>query len=54
MVLNRGPIFEQTLFDYSGCFYPQGIDSENLSFNQENINKVVFWGQILTQEWVTS
>ena len=49
MILNRGPIIEQngeqTLFDYSGCFYPQGIDPENVFyFNEENIDEVVFEG----------
>lgn len=68
MKLNRGPIIEQNgeqrLFDYSGCFYPQGIDPENVFyFNQENIDKVVFEGfsdgdeerfQELFQEWISS
>ena len=49
MVLNRGAIIEQngeqTLFDYSGCFYWQGIDPENVFyFNEENIDEVVFEG----------
>lgn len=68
MILNRGPIIEQsgeqTLFDYSGCFYPQGIDPDNVFyFNQENIDKVIFKGfsdgdeerfQELFQEWMDS
>lgn len=68
MILNRGPIIEQngeqTLFDYSGCFYPQGIDPDHVFyFNQENIDKVVFEGfsdgdeerfQELFQEWMDS
>lgn len=66
MILNRGPIIEQngeqTLFDYSACFYPQGIDPENVFyFNEENIDEVVFEGfkdneedrfQKLYKEWL--
>jgi len=49
MILNRGPIIEQegehTMFDYSGCFYPQGLVPENVFyFNHENIDDVVFEG----------
>src|SRR5690625_6042123 len=49
MILNRGPIIEmdgeQTMFDYSGCFYPQGLVPENVFyFNHENIDEVVFEG----------
>ena len=49
MILNRGPIIEtngeQKMFDYSGCFYPQGLDPENVFyFNHENIDEVVFEG----------
>ena len=49
MILNRGPVIEDekepTLFDYSGCFYPQGLNPENVFyFNHENINEVVFEG----------
>lgn len=49
MILNRGPIIEldgtKTLFDYSGCFYPQGLVPENVFyFNHENIDEVVFEG----------
>lgn len=49
IILNRGPIIEkngkQTLFDYSGCFYPQGVDPENtFYFNEENIDEVVYEG----------
>lgn len=49
MILNRGPIIEindeKTMFDYSGCFYPQGLVPENVFyFNHENIDEVVFEG----------
>lgn len=49
MILNRGPIIErdgkQTMFDYSGCFYPVGLVPDNVFyFNQENIDEVVFEG----------
>ena len=49
MIVSRGPILEEEetpiLFDYAGCFYPQGLDIENLFyFNQENIDEVVFEG----------
>lgn len=26
---------EQLLFDYSGCFYPQGIDPQNVFYFNE-------------------
>lgn len=33
------------MFGYSGCFYPQGLDPENVFyFNDENIDEVVFEG----------
>ncbi len=52
MILNRGPILppeepegKGTTYDYSGCFYPQGLDPTNVFyFNEENIDKVVFDG----------
>ena len=49
MILNRGPIIEmdgkQTMFDYSGCFYPQGLVPERVFyFNHENIDEIVFEG----------
>ncbi|WP_026909131.1 DUF4176 domain-containing protein [Paucisalibacillus globulus] len=49
MILNRGPIIErngkQTVFDYSGCFYPLGLVPDNIFyFNHENIDEVVFEG----------
>lgn len=49
MILNRGPIIkmndEELLFDYSGCFYPQGLLSDNVFyFNHENIDEVIFEG----------
>ncbi len=52
MILNRGPVFQaegpenkRTMYDYSGCLYPQGLDPTNVFyFNQENIDKVVFEG----------
>lgn len=52
MILNRGPIIppegngeKGTMFDYSGCLYPQGLDPNNVFyFNEENIDKVVFEG----------
>ena len=52
MILNRGPILpseegEETgvLYDYSGCFYPQGLDPNNVFyFNEKNIDKVLFQG----------
>ena len=52
MILNRGPILpaeepegKGTMYDYAGCFYPQGLDPTNVFyFNEENIDKVVFDG----------
>lgn len=50
MILSRGSLIEETegvpvLYDYTGCFYPQGVDPENVFyFNQENIDEVVFEG----------
>lgn len=49
MILNRGPIIEidgvQSMFDYSGCFYPQGLVPDNVFyFNEENIDQIVFQG----------
>jgi len=52
MILNRGPILpsedtdgEGVMYDYSGCFYPQGLDPNNVFyFNEENIDKVLFEG----------
>src|SRR5690625_3202469 len=52
MILNRGPILpseetegEGLWYDYSGCFYPQGLNPTNvLYFNEENIDEVVFEG----------
>ncbi len=49
MILNRGPIIkmndEELLFDYSGCFYPQGLLPDNVFyFNHENIDEVIFEG----------
>ncbi|MCR6105705.1 DUF4176 domain-containing protein [Salipaludibacillus agaradhaerens] len=65
MILNRGPIIEvegeQTWFDYSACFYPQGlVPDQVLYFNHENVDEVVFEGfkdteedrfQTLYQKW---
>lgn len=55
MILNRGPVIEEegepTLFDYSGCFYPQGLNPENVYyFNHENIDEVVFEGYTDNEE----
>lgn len=42
MILNRGPLMYtehdgRKMFDYSGCLYPRGMDSENVFyFNTEN------------------
>jgi hypothetical protein len=52
MILNRGPILppegtegKGVMYDYSGCFYPQGLDPNNVFyFNEENIDKVLFEG----------
>lgn len=52
MILNRGPILPSeetngkgTMYDYTGCIYPQGLDPNNVFyFNEENIDKVVFEG----------
>lgn len=52
MILNRAPILpseengeEGIWYDYSGCFYPQGLDPNNVFyFNEENIDEVVFEG----------
>lgn len=68
MILSRGPLIEDEedgtpiLFDYSGCFYPEGLDAENVFyFNQENISEIVFEGysdeeeerfQKLMEEWI--
>jgi|SRR5690625_785883 len=68
MILNRGPILpseeseeEGIWYDYSGCFYPQGLKPTNVFyFNEENIDEVVFEGfkdeeerfQKLFQDWL--
>ncbi len=52
MILNRAPILpskenkeEGLWYDYSGCFYPQGLNPNNVFyFNEENIDEVVFEG----------
>jgi len=52
MILNRGPILPSgesevkgIWYDYSGCFYPQGLDPNNVFyFNEENIDEIVFEG----------
>lgn len=52
MILNRIPIvsaeeeeFEGIWYDYSGCFYPQGLNpNEIFYFNQENIDEIVHEG----------
>jgi|SRR5690625_1131748 len=69
MVLNRASILpseeneeEGIWYDYSGSFYPQGLDPNNVFyFNKENIDKVVYEGfkdeeeerfQKLFQDWL--
>ena|SRR5699024_1595375 len=69
MILNRAPILpseeteeEGVWYDYSGCFYPQGLDPNNVFyFNEENIDKVLFEGfkneeeerfQKIFQDWL--
>ncbi len=49
MVTSRGAFNENEekmiLFDYSACIYPLGVDAEEVySFNEENIDKVIFEG----------
>lgn len=52
MILNRAPILpdeesedEGVWYDYSGCFYPQGLNPNNVFyFNEENIDEIVFEG----------
>lgn len=52
MILNRVPIvpteeedIEGVWYDYSGCFYPQGLNpNEVFYFNKENIDEVVHAG----------
>src|SRR5699024_384665 len=68
MILNRAPVLaseetdiEGIWYDYSGCFYPQGLDPNNVFyFNEENVDEVVFEGlkdeeeerlQKLFQDW---
>ena len=58
MIVSRGAILEEEetpiLFDYAGCFYPQGLDIENLFyFNQENIDEVVFEGYSDKKSWTS-
>lgn len=55
MILNRGPVVEmdesEFVFDYTGCFYPQGLTpGDVLYFNEENIDQVVFEGHRDEQE----
>jgi len=55
MVLNRGTIIDQegehTMFDYAGCFYPQGLTPDEIFyFNEENIDEVVFKGYTDNEE----
>lgn len=69
MILNRAPILpseeteeEGIWYDYSGCFYPQGLNPNNVFyFNEENIDEVVFEGfkneeeerfQKIFQDWL--
>ncbi|MFD1414135.1 DUF4176 domain-containing protein [Oceanobacillus jeddahense] len=69
MILNRAPILpseenqeEGIWYDYSGCFYPQGLNPAKVYyFYEENIDKVVFEGfkdeeeerfQELFQDWL--
>lgn len=66
MILNRGAFLEKagekTIFDYSGCIYPIGLDAEQIFyFNEENVDKVIFEGfkdeeedryQELYQQWL--
>lgn len=49
MILNRGPVIkndnEEMIFDYSACFYPLGLEPDNIFyFNEENIDEVIFKG----------
>jgi len=49
MVLNRGAVVKEngdnTLYDYSGCIYPNGLNPEEaFYFNEENIDKIIFEG----------
>jgi hypothetical protein len=49
VILNRGAIVEQgeqkVLFDYTGAFYPEGINPEEVYyFNQEDIDEIIFTG----------
>jgi len=58
MILNRGPILPSdgadgkgVMYDYSRCFYPQGLDPNNVFyFNEENIDKVLFEGFLDEEE----
>jgi len=49
MILNRGPEIttesKTTMYNYSGCLYPYGLDPEKVYyFNEKDIDKVVFQG----------
>lgn len=49
MILNRGCNLQQedavVFFEYSGAFYPQGLNPEQIFyFNHEDIDKVVYKG----------
>lgn len=58
MILNRGPILPNeegvnVMYDYSGCFYPQGLDANHVFyFNEENIDKVLLKGIRMKQKIV--
>lgn len=49
VIISRGALIpsegKSKLYDYSACFYPQGMNPEQVFyFNDENIDKVVFEG----------
>ncbi len=65
MILNRGAIVEEagtnTLYDYSGCAYPNGLNPNQVFyFNDENVDSIILKGysdedekrfNVIYQEW---
>ncbi|PPF62124.1 hypothetical protein C5C18_14910 [Rathayibacter tritici] len=45
VIVSRGSIFEDTLFDYGAILYPEGLIDTNIAyFNQDDIMKTVHEG----------
>lgn len=50
-VVGNDSMTEDVYFDYMGCFYPEGITDEDVTFfNEEDIKDVVFRGYVTKEE----